>query len=161
MGLSLLYLPQSLPRLLHFKVTLDILDEIMKKLVAFTALATLGLMTFDVDPAIAQDATQGADTAAEEAAKLAAEAAKLAHERAVEIAKASAAGFKGIGGGLSAGIGALGAGVGIGRIGSGAVGAIARQPEMAGTIATNMIITAALVEGVALFAVVIGLIAII
>jgi len=161
MGLELLYLPQSLPRLLHFKVTLDILDEIMKKLVAFTALATLGLMTFDVDPAIAQDATQGADIAAEEAAKLAAEAANLAHERAVEIAKASGAGIKGIGGGLAAGIGALGAGVGIGRIGGGAVEAIARQPEMAGTIGTNMIITAALVEGVALFAVVIGLLAII
>ena len=161
MGLELLYLPQSLPRLLHFKVTLDILDEIMKKLVAFTALATLGLMTFDVDPAIAQDATQGADTAAEEVAKLAAEAANLAHERAVEIAKASGAGIKGIGGGLAAGIGALGAGVGIGRIGGGAVEAIARQPEMAGTIGTNMIITAALVEGVALFAVVIGLLAII
>jgi len=168
MGLELLYLPQSLPRLLHFKVTLNKLDEIMKKLVAFTALATLGLMTFDVDPAIAQYATQGADTAAEEAAKLAAEAAKLAaeaaelaHERAVEIAKASGAGIKGIGGGLAAGIGALGAGVGIGRIGGGAVEAIARQPEMAGTIGTNMIITAALVEGVALFAVVIGLLAII
>ena len=161
MGLELLYLLQSLPRLLHFKVTLNKLDEIMKKLVAFTALATLGLMTFDVDPAIAQDATQGADTAAEEVAKLAAEAAKLAHERAVEIAKASGAGIKGIGGGLAAGIGALGAGVGIGRIGGGAVEAIARQPEMAGTIGTNMIITAALVEGVALFAVVIGLLAII
>jgi F-type H+-transporting ATPase subunit c len=161
MGLELLYLPQSLPRLLHFKVTLNKLDEIMKKLVAFTALATLGLMTFDVDPAIAQDATQGADTAAEEVAKLAAEAANLAHERAVEIAKASGAGIKGIGGGLAAGIGALGAGVGIGRIGGGAVEAIARQPEMAGTIGTNMIITAALVEGVALFAVVIGLLAII
>ena len=161
MGLELLYLLQSLPRLLHFKVTLNKLDEIMKKLVAFTALATLGLMTFDVDPAIAQDATQGADTAAEEAAKLAAEAATLAHERAVEIAKASGAGIKGIGGGLAAGIGALGAGVGIGRIGGGAVEAFARQPEMAGTIGTNMIITAALVEGVALFAVVIGLLAII
>jgi F-type H+-transporting ATPase subunit c len=125
----------------------------MKKLVAFTALAALGLMTFDVDLAAAQDATQGADTAVEEA--------KLAHDRAVEIAKASASGIKGVGGGLAAGIGALGAGVGIGRIGGGAVEAIARQPEMAGTIGTNMIITAALVEGVALFAVVIGLLAII
>jgi F-type H+-transporting ATPase subunit c len=122
----------------------------MKKLVAFTALAALGLLTFDVDLA----AAQGADSAAEEAAK-------LAHDRAVEIAKASASGIKGVGGGLAAGIGALGAGVGIGRIGGGAVEAIARQPEMAGTIGTNMIITAALVEGVALFAVVIGLLAII
>ena len=38
--------------------------------------------------------------------------------------------------------------------------AIARQPEMAGTIGTNMIITAALVEGVALFAVVVGILGI-
>ena len=119
----------------------------MKKLVAFTALATLGLLTFDVDPALAQDA--------------ATDAAQLAHDRAIELAKASGTGIKGIGGGLAAGIGALGAGVGIGRIGGGAVEAIARQPEMAGTIGTNMIITAALVEGVALFAVVIGLLAII
>jgi F-type H+-transporting ATPase subunit c len=129
------------------------MDEIMKKLVAFTALATLGLMVFDVDAASAQDAAHGAA----EGADAAAEAAKLAHERAVEVAKATGAGFKGLGGGLAAGIGALGAGVGIGRIGGGAVEAIARQPEMAGSIGTNMIITAALVEGVALFAVVIGL----
>ena len=115
----------------------------MKKLVAFTALATLGLMMFDVDFAAAQDATHGSSDAAE------------------NLAKASASGLKGIGGGLAAGLGALGAGVGIGRIGGGAVEAIARQPEMAGTIGTNMIITAALVEGVALFAVVIGLLAII
>ena len=58
---------------------------------------------------------------------------------------------------IGAGIAALAAGIGIGRIGGGAVEAIARQPEMAGTIGTNMIITAALVEGVALFAVVVGL----
>jgi F-type H+-transporting ATPase subunit c len=125
----------------------------MKKLVAFTTLATLGLLIV-VDPAAAQDAAQSANEAADAAAE-------LAHERAVELAKASGTGIKGIGGGLAAGIGALGAGVGIGRIGGGAVEAIARQPEMAGTIGTNMIITAALVEGVALFAVVIGLLAII
>ncbi len=111
----------------------------MKKLVAFTALATLGLMIFDVDTA--QAAAEGS-------------------EDAIELAKASSSGLKGIGGGLAAGIGALGAGVGIGRIGGGAVESIARQPEMAGSIGTNMIITAALVEGVALFAVVVGLLAI-
>ena len=71
------------------------------------------------------------------------------------------AGVKAIGGGLAAGLGAVGAGLGIGRIGGGAVEALARQPEMAGPIGTNMIITAALVEGVALFAVVVGLLAII
>ena len=69
-------------------------------------------------------------------------------------------GLKGIGGGLAAGLAVVGAGLGIGRIGSVAVESIARQPEMAGTIGTNMIITAALVEGVALFAVVVGLLAI-
>ena len=68
-------------------------------------------------------------------------------------------GLKGIGGGLAAGLAVVGAGIGIGRIGGGAVESIARQPEMAGTIGTNMIITAALVEGVALFAVVVGLLA--
>lgn len=63
----------------------------------------------------------------------------------------------GIGGGLAAGIAVLGAGLGIGRIGGGAVEATARQPEMAPRIFTQMILTAALVEGVALFAVVVGL----
>ena len=66
-----------------------------------------------------------------------------------------------IGGGggaaLGAGIAAIGAGLGIGRIGSSAMEAIARQPESAGDIRTNMIIVAALVEGVALFAVIVCL----
>jgi F-type H+-transporting ATPase subunit c len=70
------------------------------------------------------------------------------------------AGLKGIGGGLAAGLAVVGAGIGIGLIGSNAVQAIARQPEVTGSIGTNMIITAALVEGVALFAVVVGLLAI-
>ena len=51
----------------------------------------------------------------------------------------------------------LGAGLGIGRIGGSAVEATARQPEMASSIQTQMILTAALIEGVALFAVVVGL----
>ncbi len=62
----------------------------------------------------------------------------------------------GLGAGLAAGLGAVGAGIGIGRIGGSAVEAIARQPEMAGRIFINMILTAALVEGVALFAVIVG-----
>ena len=53
--------------------------------------------------------------------------------------------------------GPIGAGLGIGRIGGSATEAIARQPEMAGQIQTAMLITAALIEGVALFAAVIGL----
>lgn len=58
---------------------------------------------------------------------------------------------------IGAGIAALGAGIGIGRIGGSAMDAIARQPEAASKIQTNMIISAALVEGVALFGVVVGL----
>lgn len=62
-----------------------------------------------------------------------------------------------VGAGIGAGLAAIGAGIGIGRIGGSAVEAIARQPEIAGDIRTNMIITAALVEGVALFAVIVCL----
>ena len=62
----------------------------------------------------------------------------------------------GLGAGLAAGLGVIGAGLGIGRIGGDAVQAIARQPEMANRIFINMILTAALVEGVALFAVIVG-----
>jgi len=57
-----------------------------------------------------------------------------------------------MGAGIGAGIAVLGAGVGIGRIAGSAVESIARQPEAAGEIRGNMILTAALVEGVALFA---------
>ena len=59
-----------------------------------------------------------------------------------------------MGAGIGAGLAAIGAGLGVGQIGKGAVEAIARQPEAAGDIRANMIITAALVEGVALFGVV-------
>ncbi len=60
---------------------------------------------------------------------------------------------------VGAGLAAIGAGIGIGMIGGKAMDAIARQPEATGKIQTNMIIAAALVEGVALFAVVVALIA--
>ena len=54
------------------------------------------------------------------------------------------------------GLGAsFGAGIGIGKIGAAAMEAIARQPEAAGDIRSNMIVIAALVEGVALFAVIV------
>ncbi len=65
----------------------------------------------------------------------------------------------GLGAGVAAGLGVIGAGLGIGRIGGDAVQAIARQPEMAGRIFINMILTAALVEGVALASVVVGFMA--
>ncbi|MBA3828381.1 MAG: ATP synthase F0 subunit C [Taibaiella sp.] len=65
------------------------------------------------------------------------------------------------GGAIGAGIAALGAGVGIGQIGKGAVEAIARQPEAISDIRANMILTAAFVEGVALFGVIAGILAIV
>ena len=110
----------------------------MKKLLPLVviAFAILGA----ADPAMAQDAAQ-------------------AHELAVAKAEGGS-GFKGLGAGLAAGLAVIGAGLGIGRIGGSAVESIARQPEMAGPIATNMIITAALVEGAALFAVVVGMLGI-
>ncbi len=60
---------------------------------------------------------------------------------------------------IGAGIAVVGAGLGIGQIGSKAMDAMARQPEAAGQIQTGMIIAAALIEGVALFGVVVALIA--
>jgi len=60
-----------------------------------------------------------------------------------------------VGAGFGAGLAAVGAGIGIGRIGASAMEAIARQPEASGDIRSNMIVSAALVEGVAFFAVII------
>jgi F-type H+-transporting ATPase subunit c len=57
---------------------------------------------------------------------------------------------------IGAGLAAIGAGIGIGQIGKGAVEGIARQPEAAGDIRTSMLIAAAFVEAVALFAVVVA-----
>ncbi len=62
-------------------------------------------------------------------------------------------------GAIGAGLAVLGAGIGIGLIGKGATESIARQPEAANKIQTAMIVTAALIEGVALFAAVIGFLA--
>ena len=58
---------------------------------------------------------------------------------------------------LGAGLAAIGAGIGIGRIGGSALESIARQPEAINDIRSNMILAAALVEGAAFFAMVIGL----
>lgn len=58
---------------------------------------------------------------------------------------------------VGAGLAVIGAGLGIGKIGGSAMDAIARQPEAASKIQTAMIIAAALIEGVALFGVVVGL----
>jgi len=63
------------------------------------------------------------------------------------------------GGAVGAGLAAIGAGIGIGQIGKGAVEGIARQPEATNAIRANMILAAALVEGAALFAIIVGFLA--
>lgn len=67
----------------------------------------------------------------------------------------NAVGLETLGAALGIGLVAISAGYGIGKIGSSAMEGIARQPESASDIRTNMIISAALIEGVALFAVVV------
>jgi F-type H+-transporting ATPase subunit c len=62
-----------------------------------------------------------------------------------------------LGAALAAGIVTIGAGLGIGRIGSSTLEAMARQPEIAGNAQTGMIISAALIEGVSFFALVVCL----
>jgi len=63
----------------------------------------------------------------------------------------------GAGAGIGAGVAAIAAGMGVGRIGAAALEAMARQPEASGDLRANMIVAAALVEGVALFAVIVCL----
>jgi len=90
---------------------------------------------------------------------MAVDAAMASDAPAEEAAKAAPGGFfdgaglKVFGGALGAGLVVLGGGAGIGRIGAAAVESMARQPEVAGTINTAMLITAAMIEGATLFAV--------
>lgn len=72
-----------------------------------------------------------------------------AFAQAAEAGSSMGKGLAVIGGGLAV----IGGGIGIGMIGKGAVESIARQPEAAGKIGPNMILTAAFVEGATLFAV--------
>lgn len=66
-----------------------------------------------------------------------------------------------MGAAVGAGLAAIGAGIGIGRIGGQAMDAMARQPEKMSQLQSSMIIAAALVEGVAFFAVIIAVLAIV
>lgn len=72
------------------------------------------------------------------------------------LAELSLQPIAGLGAALGAALAAIAAGIGIGKIGSSAMEAIARQPEAAGDIRSNMIVIAALIEGVALFAVIVS-----
>jgi F-type H+-transporting ATPase subunit c len=65
--------------------------------------------------------------------------------------------FAKMGAGIGAGLAAVGGGIGISGIGRGAMEAIARQPEAVGEIRSNMILAAALVEGISFFAIVVCL----
>ena len=66
-----------------------------------------------------------------------------------------------LGAAIGASLAAIGAGIGIGRIGGQAMDAMARQPEKMGDLRSSMIVAAALVEGVAFFAVIIAILAIV
>jgi F-type H+-transporting ATPase subunit c len=61
-----------------------------------------------------------------------------------------------LGAGIGGGLATIGAGIGIGRLAGQAMDGMARQPEMAARIQTGAIIFAALIEGIALFAIVIS-----
>ena len=75
------------------------------------------------------------------------------------LAELSLQPIAGLGAALGAALAAIAAGIGIGKIGSSAMEAIARQPEAAGDIRSSMIVIAALIEGVALFAVIVSALA--
>ena len=106
-------------------------------------LIALGLTVMTAAPALAQEhGTQGATSGS-----------------------GSSAVFPGVtashlGGAIGAGIAVMGGAAGIGRIGGSAVESMARQPEASGNISTAMIITAAMVEGATLFAVLGGFLAV-
>ena len=77
--------------------------------------------------------------------------AAFAQEAGADAAVASAEMLTKLGS-IGAGLVVIGAGLGIGRIGASAVESMARQPEMAGSIQTAMIIAAALIEGFTFYA---------
>jgi F-type H+-transporting ATPase subunit c len=76
-----------------------------------------------------------------------------------EVTRAGNTGI-GLGAGIGAGVSVLGAGIGIGLIASRAVESVARQPEALNNIQNLMILGAALIEGIALFGVIVGLLVI-
>ena len=107
----------------------------MRKFVWMGLSAMVALLAF-ADPAAAQEVGAAAEGAGWEA---------LGH--GIGVAGAV----------IGAGLVLIGGGKGIGNIGSSAVESIARQPEASGPIFQNMIISAALIEGATLFAVVVAL----
>lgn len=73
----------------------------------------------------------------------------------VFLEAAAGAAIANLGAAFAAAVAVIGASLGISRIGSTALESIARQPEAAGDIRSSMILSAALIEGVAMFAIVV------
>lgn len=117
-----------------------------QKTVSKLALLAIGLgmvmMLLPALPAAAQEAEADAPAAADESSYF-----------------LTTRGAGKLGGAIGAGLAIMGGAAGVGRIGASAVESMARQPEAAGRINTAMIVTAAMVEGAALFAIVVGLLA--
>ena len=86
--------------------------------------------------------------------------AAFAQEAADKATFLTSNGAAWLGGAIGAGLAIMGGAAGIGRIGGSAVESMARQPGAAGQISTAMIITAAMIEGATLFAVVVGMMAV-
>ena len=82
-------------------------------------------------------------------------AANIVKDVAPIVAVTTGTGLAKLGAGIGAGLAAIAAGLGIGRIGGSAMEGIARQPEASSDIRMNMIIAAALVDAVSLFAIVV------
>jgi F-type H+-transporting ATPase subunit c len=92
---------------------------------------------------------------------LSAGAAILAQQPPHTIYNNPSFGYGIIGVGLGVGLASLGAGLGISRLAASSVESMARQPEASGDIRGAMILTAAFIEGVCLFAVVTSLLAVV
>ena len=119
----------------------------MTKIIKTALIAALFIAIFTPAPAYAQpvDATLPGD----------AQASAVAQYEAQNVGFKVGKGLAALGGGLAV----LGAGIGIGQIGRGGSEATARQPEAGGRIFTLALITAAFIEGVTLFALVVALVA--
>jgi F-type H+-transporting ATPase subunit c len=87
-------------------------------------------------------------------------AVALAQEAEQQATFLTSSGAAWLGGAIGAGLAIMGGAAGIGRIGGSAVESMARQPAAAGQISTAMIITSAMIEGATLFAVVVGMMAV-
>lgn len=83
----------------------------------------------------------------------------MAQDEVAEGANAAKSPYVGLGA-IGAGIVVIGTGLGIGKLAASALEGMARQPEASGTLQTNMLIAAALVEGVALFCAIICLLSV-